>query len=206
MQFTQFSAKDLSQKFGIKFDAEHLFAGENLPELIPSQWLVETIERGMKIGFSSEKSRSERLVSPVLTELSIQNNESFTIYSGMLLNADEARGLNGECDFMLSFSKIQDFVMSPIINITEAKKQDIESGSIQCAAQLIAADIINKQDNYNFTTLFGCATTGTEWRFIKLEDKKLTLDINRYFISNLNELLSIWQLIINKAVVEVNPL
>jgi len=182
------------------------FAKENLPELTASQWLIETIERSMKIGFSSEKSRSERLVSTILTELSIQNNESFTIYSSMFINADELRGLNGECDFMLSFSKIQDFVMSPIINITEeAKKQDIESGSIQCAAQLIAADIINKQDNYNFTTLFGCATTGTEWRFIKLEDKKLTLDIDRYFISNLNELLSIWQLIMNKAISEVNP-
>jgi len=62
-------------------------------------------------------------------ELSIINNEAFTIYSGMNINAGEQNGLNGECDFMLSFSRIQDFVIAPIFSITEAKKQDIEQGT-----------------------------------------------------------------------------
>ncbi|MFK7946887.1 MAG: hypothetical protein AB8G11_04805 [Saprospiraceae bacterium] len=199
MAYTNFTARDLTKKFGIKFRAEHLFEKMNVPKVEPSSWLKETLSRGQRIGFSSEKSRSERLVSPILTELSIENQEEFTIYSGMLLNVDEANGLNGECDFMLSFSKIQDFVVAPIFNITEAKKQDIESGTIQCAAQLIAANQLNQNEGYNFKTLFGCSTTGTEWRFIKLENNVITLDIDRYFLSNIDTLLGVLQVIVDKG-------
>jgi hypothetical protein len=197
MEYADFTARDLTKQFGIKFRAEHLFEKVNIPKIKPTAWLEETLSRGQRIGFSSEKSRSERLVSPILTELSIENQENFTIYSGMLLNVDEANGLNGECDFMLSFSKIQDFVVAPIFNITEAKKQDIEQGTIQCAAQLIAANQLNQNEGYNFKTLFGCSTTGTEWRFIKLENNVITLDIDRYFISNIDTLLGVLQLIVD---------
>jgi hypothetical protein len=197
MAYTSFTARDLTKQFGIKFRAEHLFEKIDIPQIKPTTWLEETLSRGQRIGFSSEKSRSERLVSPILTELSIENHENFTIYSGMSLNVDEANGLNGECDFMLSFSKIQDFVVAPIFNITEAKKQDIEQGTIQCAAQLIAANQLNQNEGYNFKTLFGCSTTGTEWRFIKLENNVITLDIDRYFISNIDTLLGVLQIIVN---------
>lgn len=202
MAYTNFSARDLTKQFGIKFRAEHLFEKANTPKIQPSSWLQETLDRGQRIGFSSEKSRSERLVSPILTELSIENKEAFTIYSGMLLNVDEANGLNGECDFMLSFSRIQDFVVAPIFNITEAKKQNIEQGTIQCAAQLIAANQLNQSEGYGFKTLFGCSTTGTEWRFLKLENNVITLDIDRYFLSNIDMLLGVLQLIVNQGNLE----
>lgn len=81
MASPNFTAKDLSKKFGIKFRAEHLFQPLDTPKIQPSNWLKETLMRGQRIGFSSEKSRSERLVWPVLTELSIENKETFTIYS-----------------------------------------------------------------------------------------------------------------------------
>lgn len=199
MACPNFTTKELSKKFGIKFRAEHLFKQIDTPKIQPSDWLKETLMRGQRIGFSSEKSRSERLVSPILTELSIENKEAFTIYSGMFLNVDEPNGLNGECDFMLSFSKIQDFVVAPIFNITEAKKQDIEQGTIQCAAQLIAANQLNQSEGYHFKTLFGCSTTGTEWRFLKLQENIITLDIDRYFLSNIDVLLGVLQIIINES-------
>jgi len=166
MPFTQFTARDLSNNFGIKFKAEHLFEHQIIEPIEPSPWLIETIKRGTR---------------------------------SMNINAGEQDGLNGECDFMLSFSLIQDFVIAPIFSITEAKKQDIEQGTVQCAAQLIAANILNQKDNYPFKTLFGCSTTGTEWRFLKLEDKTITLDIGRYYLNDLNQLLSILQHIVKQA-------
>ncbi len=199
MAFTQFTPRLLAQQFNIQFKATHLFNPKKIKALEPSSWLIETLELGRRIGFSSEKSRSERLVSPVLMELSKQNEDVFTIYSGMLLNVDEKRGLNGECDFMLSFSKIQDFIHTPIFSITEAKKQDIEQGTIQCAAQLIAANILNKESNYPIKTLYGSSTTGTEWRFLKLEDNCITLDIDRYLLSDVALLLGILQKIVDGA-------
>lgn len=203
MPYTQFNAKGLSKKFGIQFKATHLFNSADLPNIMPTSWLNEAIEKAMKIGFSSEKSRSERIVSPILMELSWMNNESFTIYSGMNLNVNEESGLNGECDFMLSFSKIQDFVVAPIFAITEAKKQDIESGTIQCAAQLIAANLLNQEEGHHFKTLFGCSTTGTEWRFLKFENNVIILDTERYFITNLPKLISVLQYILNESQKEV---
>ncbi|WP_291723335.1 hypothetical protein [Bernardetia sp.] len=199
MPYTQFNARELSKKFGIQFKAEQLFDTGKTPMVQATDWLSQAIEKAIKVGFSSEKSRSERIVSPILMELSLMNDERFTIYSGMNLNVDETTGLNGECDFMLSFSKIQDFVVAPIFAITEAKKQDIESGTIQCAAQLIAANLLNKEEGYNFKTLYGCSTTGTEWRFLKLENNVVTLDTERYFITNLPKLLSVLQFIIDES-------
>ncbi len=198
MSYTKFTARTLEKQFGIQFKANHLFDD---PEPIQSsEWLKEAIQRAMQIGFGSEKSRSERLVSPVLTELSILNNNSFTIYSGLNLDVDDTAGLNGECDFILSYSKIQDFIKAPIFAIVEAKKNDIEGGTIQCAAQLIAAQILNKESKPVFNkTVYGCSTTGVEWRFLKLKDEVLTIDLDRYYIQNTEQLLGILQLILKSS-------
>lgn len=198
MSYTKFTARTLEKQFGIQFKANHLFDD---PEPIQSsEWLKEAIQRAMQIGFGSEKSRSERLVSPVLTELSILNNNSFTIYSGLNLDVDDTAGLNGECDFILSYSKIQDFIKAPIFAIVEAKKNDIEGGTVQCAAQLIAAQILNKESKPVFNkTVYGCSTTGVEWRFLKLKDEVLTIDLDRYYIQNTEQLLGILQLILKSS-------
>lgn len=154
----------------------------------------------MALGFSSEKSRSERLVSPVLTELSVLNDNNFTIYSGLNLDINEAVGLNGECDFILSLSKVPDFIEAPIFAITEAKKNDIERGTTQCAAQLIAAQLLNKEDDPDFNkTIYGCSTTGIEWRFLTLKDNVITIDLDRYYIHQIKHLLGVLQEIVDEA-------
>ncbi len=194
MAYSDFSSTDLIKKFGIKFRAENLFA--NVQEIQPTQWLTESIRKGRELGFGSEKSRSERLVTPVLLELSDRNNHSFFIYSGVDLNIDEAAGLKGECDFIFSFSRIQDFVTAPIFCITEAKKQDIEQGTIQASAQLIGAKKFNESEGYNFNIIYGCSTTGIEWRFIKYENNEIVLDEERYLLTELPKLLGVLQTII----------
>lgn len=61
--------------------------------------------------------------------------------------------------------RIQDFVMSPIFCITEAKKQDLEADSMQVVAQLIGAKKLNELENNGVDTLYGCSTTSVAWRF-----------------------------------------
>ena len=142
MAYSDFTLFDLRQQFGAHFRAETLFP--NVAPIEPSDWLKQALRMGEGIGFNSEKSRSERLVTPVLLELCERNNRSFSIYSGMNLDVDPARGLRGECDFIFSYSRIQDFITAPIFCIAEAKKQDLELGTLQCAAQLIAARRLNE--------------------------------------------------------------
>jgi len=195
MAYTDFSVFDLRRQFGVQFRAATLF-----PQLLPIEptaWLEETLRKGSELGFNSEKSRSERLVTPVLMELSDRNHRAFSIYSGMNLDVDTSAGLQGECDFIFSYSRIQDFIAAPVFCIAEAKKQDLELGTIQCAAQLIAARRLNEQEQNPIRTLYGCSTTGVEWRFLKYEGTEFILDENRYYLAQLPALLGALQTIVD---------
>ena len=195
MAYSDFTLFDLRQQFGAHFRAETLFP--NVAPIEPSDWLKQALRMGEGIGFNSEKSRSERLVTPVLLELCERNNRSFSIYSGMNLDVDPARGLRGECDFIFSYSRIQDFITAPIFCIAEAKKQDLELGTLQCAAQLIAARRLNEFEGNPPQPLYGCSTTGVEWRFLKYEGTEFILDENRYYLAQLPALLGALQAIVD---------
>ncbi len=197
MAYSDFSVFDLRQQFGVQFRAETLFP--QLAPIEPTPWLREALRKGQELGFNSEKSRSERLVTPVLMELSDRNHRSFSIYSGMNLDVDVEAGLRGECDFIFSFSRIQDFIASPVFCIAEAKKQDLELGTIQCAAQLIAARRLNELEKNPIRTIYGCSTTGIEWRFLKYEGNEFILDQQRFFLSELPALLGALQAVVDAA-------
>ena len=197
MAYSDFTSIDLTRKFGIQFDAKHLFP--NVSPIEPSDWLNESLKRGENSGFGSEKSRSERLVSPILLEVSTNHNHEFSIYSGVNLDVDEKLGLRGECDFIFSFSRIQDFVTAPVFCITEAKKQDLERGTIQAAAQLIGARRFNDLENKEVNVLYGASTTGIEWRFLKYENNTITIDEKRYLITRLPQLLGVFDVIIKET-------
>jgi len=108
-------------------------------------------------------------------------------------------GLKGECDFMFSFSRVQDFVTAPIFCITGAKKQDLKRGTIQAAAQLIGAKRFNEMENNEVNVLYGASTTGVEWRFLKYENNKITIDEKRYIITHLSQLLGVFESIIQQS-------
>ena len=198
MAYTDFTPAALVQQFGLDFQAADLFPA--CPPLAPSAWLTETLARAQRLGYVSEKSRSERLVSPVLTELHELNQQRFTVHSGVNLDVDAAAGLRGECDFVLALSPIRDFVVAPIFCITEAKKQDLELGTVQCAAQLVGAQRLNEQAHRPLPVLFGCATTGVDWRFLTLSGQQLVLDNAVYSIRDLPVLLGTLQHLVARAV------
>ncbi|MFD1467765.1 hypothetical protein ACFQ48_05990 [Hymenobacter caeli] len=197
MAYSDFSSLELKRRFGIRFRAESLFSEPR--EIQPSAWLQETLRLGQELGFNSEKSRSERLVTPLLLELSNLNQHRFAIYSGMNLDVDELNGLKGECDFIFSFSRIQDFVTAPIFCITEAKKQDLEHGTVQCAAQLLGARRLNEAEQNAIPVIYGCSTTGIEWRFLKLVGQEIIIDEARLTLAELPRLLGILQAVIDAA-------
>ena len=197
MAYSDFTIDRLGAEFKVDFQGETLFTSTQ--PIAPSAWLVETLALADQLGFGNEKSRSERLVSPVLTELARRNAHVFAIISGGYLDVDPARGLNGECDFVLSFTRLQDFIKAPVFCITEAKKQDMEQGIIQCAAQLIGASRLNEREKKVPPVLYGCSTTGIEWRFLKFENQVFTLDEARYLISDPGKLLGVLQHIVDQT-------
>lgn len=195
MAYSDFTPERLRNEFNVSFQGNDLFP--QVVPITPSAWLVEALERANSIGFGSEKSRSERLVTPILLELAKRNEHKFAILSGAYLDVDPARGLNGECDFIFSFTRLQDFVQAPVFCITEAKKQDVEQGTAQCAAQLVGAARLNERDKQPISRLYGCSTTGIEWRFLCFENNVFTLDETRYLISDPGKLLGVLQQIVD---------
>lgn len=197
MAYSDFTIERLTTNFGVDFQGAKLFT--QAPPIEPSLWLTETIQIATETGFGSEKSRSERLVSPVLLELARRNKHQFTIISGGNLDVDAARGLNGECDFVLTLTHLHDFIKAPVFCITEAKKQDTDQGIIQCAAQLVGAARLNEREGKTIPTLYGCSTTGVEWRFLRFENQTFTLDEPRYLINELPRLLGVLQQIVDQV-------
>ena len=194
MAFSDFSLEDLELKFGIKNHTARLF--ENIESLEPSQNLKEDLQLAAELPIRSEKAKSEAIVFPILVEVRNRNDKFFTIYSGDILNADESRGLKGECAFILA-KDIHSFSINyPIIQIVEAKKNDIDLGVPQCAAQLLGAKIFNEKKGVLLEKIYGCVTTGDEWLFMKLEND-LIVDEQKYYLVEINKLLGIFQQIID---------
>ncbi len=69
MAYQDFTIGELRKKFGVKIKDASVFDIKTIRRIEPSAWLIETITRFQKIGFATEKERSERLVTPILAEL-----------------------------------------------------------------------------------------------------------------------------------------
>lgn len=193
MAYGDFTLADLESKFGIRNQRRRLFDTVDLVE--PSGKLKAELLEIEEMPIRSEKAKSEWIVVPILKELRHLNDKFFTIYSGENLNSDEARGLKGECDFILARDTGSFDISFPILQIVEAKKNDLEAGVPQCAAQLVGAKVFNEKKGLHLDKVYGCVTTGNDWLFMKLEND-LVIDSRVYYLVQISEVLGIFQAII----------
>jgi hypothetical protein len=147
----------------------------------------------------NEKSRSEFIVAPLLLRLKSALNNEISVFSGTELNIDKEKGLNGICDFLIAKSDKQYILTHPIIALVEAKNSNIYSGLGQCMAEMVAARLYNQKYNIDSKIIYGIVTTGSEWKFLTLEENTITIDNNEYFISDIHKLFSILVSIIKNA-------
>ena len=198
MPYSTFKYSDLRQKFGIQEERGILF--ETVKPVSPSDWLKKTLEINSYFPLLSEKSKSEYIVAPILTDIWEQNKKSFTIFSGVNLEADIEKGLNGECDFIFCREPRKVFMLtSPIFTIVEAKKDDIANGIPQCIAQMIGAKLFNEKDGTSISEIYGCVTTGKDWQFLKLTGNVVTINEHEHYLTKLDELLGFIQCIIEST-------
>lgn len=195
MAYSNFTIKQVISQFGLKVVTESIF--ENVPDLAMSSWLSQTLQNYKKIPLSSEKARSELIVSPILTEIKLLN-DFISIHSGNNLEADLELSLNGECDFILSIQEDLPEIILPVFGIVEAKKNDIDLGLGQCIAQMYGARILNERDNNGIYTIFGAVTTGEIWQFMKLEGQTVWIDERRYYVDRVEQILGILQNIVDR--------
>ena len=190
---SDFTLTKLRRMFGLTQQRLTLFA--DIPCVEGTPWLTETLRKGRQLIVDTEKARSELIVTPILLTIRELQQNRFAIYSGETFDVEPEKGLNGECDFILTDTPPLQELQAPVMMIVEAKKNDIESGFGQCAAQLLAAQIFNQRDQVSVESLFGCVTTGEAWHFLKLAQKVIVIDQERYYLDQLPAILGIFQMI-----------
>lgn len=192
MAYSSFTLNDIEKRLGIEIQSIFgLF--DNIEPAAISPHLAETLRENvpLAIAVSTEKARSELIVSPILVELRKTLNREISVFSGVEFNVDFEKGLNGVCDFLVSQSSQQLLVHAPIITLVEAKNDNIKSGLPQCIAEMVAARIFNDREQSVVQTIFGVVTTGTIWSFLKLENNRVAIDFNEYPIENAEEIFGI---------------
>ena len=203
MAYRDFSLEQIRKQLGVTNHVDNLF-GEVSP-LAETDKLRQDLQIASLLPARSEKAKSELIVMPILIELMTQNDAFFTIYSGEILAADAARGLTGECDFILARNTGTFDIDVPMMIVVEAKKHDMDIGIPQCAAQMIGVQTFNQDRGESIDTVYGCVTTADDWLFMKLEGNRLTVDYQKYYLSDLNTLLGVFQRIINYYKSILNP-
>ncbi|MFB2919430.1 hypothetical protein [Aerosakkonema funiforme] len=192
MSYGEFTLNKLENQFQlIIIDQRELFP--DIKSVNPSQLLRETLTENipLALGIDTEKARSELIVMPVLVELRRLFNRQISLFSGREFNIDSSVGLNGTCDFIISHSPQQLSVKAPVFTAVEAKNDNIRSGIPQCIAEMLAAQKFNEQQNNYIPCIYGAVTTGSLWKFIKLEGTTVYIELKEHFIENIESLLGI---------------
>lgn len=174
---------------------------ENLPSVEPSPLLRHSLARAMEMPLLTEKIVSEALIFPVLVEAFTNFRDKITLFSGVQLKVPFKNEfvLNGVCDFLFDGKPRRYSPESPIICVAVAEKQDFDSGTWQCAAELVACKIQNEAAGRLYPFYYGCITSGPSWIFIQLDCKANMLLLDTYFygLNDLNQLLGAWKWVLD---------
>ena len=192
MAYSNFTLETVKKEFQLELvELAGIFA--EIEPVVPSTLLTTMLVKKVPLAttINTEKARSELIVADVLFELWEQFNMRISLFSGIDFNVDAERGLTGMCDFLVSLSPMQSFLEAPVIVLVEAKKDDPVPGLGQCVAEMLAAQRFNAEKGNNIPRVYGVTTTGTEWKFLKLEENRLQIDMSIYSIAQCDKILGI---------------
>ncbi|MCD8486684.1 MAG: hypothetical protein LRZ84_08040 [Desertifilum sp.] len=192
MSYSNFKLEDIETSLGLTIqESQSIFA--QVEKATVSPLLEEILDYNLPLALeiSTEKARSEMILTPILIELKKVFDSKISLFSGREFNVDPERGLVGYCDFLISQSPSQLLIKAPVAVIVEAKNDNIQSGLGQCIASMYAAQLFNQRQGNNIPTIYGSVTTGTNWKFLRLTDLIVEVDVSEYFLNNLGLILGI---------------
>jgi len=196
MAFSDFDLRTTRDRFGLTVDERRdLFT--TVPPLEVPVRLQETLDAWAPaaVAMNTEKARSEMIIAPILMTAVQLAKPPVTLFSGVAFDVDRERGLNGACDYLLTRSEERYFVSHPVVTVVEAKKEDIAGGLGPCVASMVAAQIFNERESSAERRIFGAVTTGTNWRFLKLEATRVFIDRPEYYLHQVGHILGILVLV-----------
>jgi hypothetical protein len=192
MAYSDFKLIEIIDYFGLVIsESSGLFASVQEQECsdLLSTILKENVD--LAVAISTEKARSEMIISPILLEIRRKFNYEISLFSGIDFTVDSQRGLNGFCDFILSLSSEQLLVRSPVVVLVASKNENLRSGLAQCIAEMVASQLFNERGGNQIKAIYGAVTIGTLWQFLKLEGNVVSIDLSEYYIKDIKKILGI---------------
>lgn len=206
MPYSDFDLRTARERFGLSLREDlDLFA--ETPEVPVDPRLREffRIWSPAALAMNTEKARSEMIIAPVLMEAVRLSGFHVNLFSGLSLDVDRERGLTGVCDYLLAGSPERFFLSHPLVAVVEAKREDIPGGLGQCAAAMVGAREFNRREGLQEAVVHGAVTTGSIWRFLRLEGDLLSIDLPEYYFHQLGKILAILLAIAAPTSPEVTP-
>lgn len=191
MAYHEFTIEQVQQRLGVTLEDGYLFT--SIEEVsLPADFL-DFLKRGstLALAVNTEKAKAEFIIAPLLLEVKTQLHDAVSIFSGVDFNIDAERGLNGVCDFIISKSQRQHVLAAPVITVVEAKNDNLRNGVGQCIAEMVAAQAFNLREGTPIETIYGVVTIGSAWKFLKLAETTVTLDLDEYFINTPQKIMGI---------------
>jgi hypothetical protein len=187
VSYQHFTVKKVMDLLGYDVKETPFLGSLGFVSQAPSEALLGAVGLLRKaLVFHSEKSRSEALVAPVLSEAAVRSGTR--LFSGESFDIDTESGLVGLVDFLFAREAPGVTIVEPVLCIVEAKKADIDTHALgQCIATMIAAQRYNESAD----TVYGCVTTGNDWQFLRLSGKRVDVDPTFYYEKELPAILGI---------------
>jgi hypothetical protein len=192
MAYGDFTLAELKQRFGLTLqEADNLFA--HVAEVELPATLTDLLARylPLAVNVNTEKARSELMIAPLLVEFKLLHRDRISLFSGIDFTVDEAAGLKGRCDYILSQSPEQLALTAPVCVLVEAKNENIVAGIPQCLAEMVAAQQFNAKQKLPEAPVYGAVTTGSLWRFMKLDGTTASVDSVEYPIHSARKIFGI---------------
>jgi hypothetical protein len=192
MAYSDFTLEGVLRAFALTLDERtDLFAQG--PDIAVSLSLRTHLESYVPLALAihTEKARSELIVMPILLEVWNLMGRQIGLFSGINFDVDSEHGLAGFCDFILSESPEQFVLSAPVVPVVEAKNDNIKSGLGQCVAEMVAARMFNERTGEGPATIHGAVTTGSIWKFLKLDGGTVYVDRPEYYLDRVEKILAI---------------
>jgi len=185
MAFKDFtSIAHVQETYNLKYTEDNYIV---FSSLLPSTAFIEEFDFSCNYIdiFSSEVSRRENIIYPVLKDVYKSYAENFSIWSGKNIKHDEV--LNGKPDYMFSSkSELGKTVIGHPVAIIAYENQNIFNKTWgKCLAEMLAAQKINNDFSI---PIHGIVTDGELWQFGKLENALFTKSKTRLILDAVDDI------------------
>jgi hypothetical protein len=196
MAFSDYKTiEQVQTKFQIAYDEASFITAQ---ECEPSPSFLEefTFNQQYLALYSSEGSRTEAVIFPILREIYKAYSKDYELWIQKSMRYDD--DLKGIPDYLIATrSPLGKTVLTmPVLIVVEAKRSDFDEGWGQCLAELVAAQKLNENEAL---PVYGIVTDGKRWEFGKLCHNQFTQNTHGYSVDLLAQLFGVLQQIFEIA-------